>query len=97
MNDKNQLEEKVYEYELAKYKTSSSKLDSLQLERLLNKVEDMEQRHSQEMNDLTQTQSQLMLTKEQEILQISHNTNKELNRMKSMVKSKNDEIEKLKR
>lgn len=38
-----------------------------------------------------------MLTKEQEILQISHNTNKELNRMKSMVKSKNDEIEKLKR
>jgi hypothetical protein len=49
------------------------------------------------MNDMTQTQSQLMLTKEQEILQISHNTNKELNRMKSMVKSKNDEIEKLKR
>jgi len=46
---------------------------------------------------MTQTQSQLMLTKEQEILQISHNTNKELNRMKSMVKSKNDEIEKLKR
>jgi hypothetical protein len=42
MNDKNQLEEKVYEYELAQYKTSSSKLDSLQLERLLNKVEDME-------------------------------------------------------
>jgi len=42
MNDKNQLEEKVYEYELSQYKTSSSKLDSLQLERLLGKVEDME-------------------------------------------------------
>lgn len=57
----------------------------------------MEYRHTQEMNELSQTQSQLLLSKDQEILQITANNNKEMNRLKNMVKSKNDEIEKLKR
>jgi hypothetical protein len=49
------------------------------------------------MNDLTQTQSQLLMSKDQEILQITASNNKEMNRLKNMLKGKNDEIEKLKR
>lgn len=49
------------------------------------------------MNDLSQTQSQLLMSKDQEILQITASTNKEMNRLKNMLKGKNDEIDKLKR
>jgi len=63
----------------------------------MSKVEDMEYRHTQEMSEINQTQSQLMLSKEHEILTITAHTNKEVNRLKAMVKAKNDEIEKLKR
>jgi len=46
---------------------------------------------------LSQTQNQLLLSKEQEILQLTSNSNKDLNKMRNMVKNKTDEIEKLKR
>jgi len=63
----------------------------------MSKVEDMEYRHTQEMSEMSQTHSQILLSKEHEILTVTANTNKELNRLRGMVKSKNDEIEKLKR
>lgn len=63
----------------------------------MSKVEDMEYRHTQEMSEMSQTHSQMLLSKEHEILTVTANTNKELNRLKGIVKSKNDEIEKLKR
>lgn len=63
----------------------------------MSKVEDMEYRHTQEMSEMSQTHSQILLSKEHEILNVTANTNKELNRLRGMVKSKNDEIEKLKR
>lgn len=94
--EKNQLEDKLYQLELAQYKTSASKLDALTLERLLHKVEDMEQRHSQELADLSQAQSQLVLAKDSEILQLTATTNKETNRLKGLLKNKNEELERMK-
>lgn len=70
-------------------------MDSLQLERLLHKVEDMEHRHSQEISEMVQSQSQLQITKEQEILNLKQLSNRETGRLRAALKTKTDEIEKL--
>jgi len=77
-------------------RTSHSKLDTLQLEKLIHKVDDMELRHNAEMAELTQTHNMILYNKDRDYNMAIANANKETKRLKDLLKSKNEEMEKMK-
>lgn len=64
--DKNKLEEKVYEYELTQFRQNQNKLDTLQLEKLISKVENIELKHDNEMKEIENNYKQMIMKKEKE-------------------------------
>jgi len=46
------LEEKLYEYELTQFRQNQNKLDTLQLEKLISKVENLELKHESEIKEI---------------------------------------------
>lgn len=75
---------------------ANSKLDTLQLEKLIAKVDNMDQRHSLEIQELTQHHQTSLFNKEREMQMHQGHLSKDNRRLKDTLKNKNEELDHMK-